>query len=172
MFIYLFFKKLNLNCVLKDVEILKASGRGTNLWMDCMVFSTTGDLWLGKMGAGGRGSGGGGGGGAALGQIGEGFSSESEHDLAMMVSEFLENGSGSADSRCSSDSESGFSDLALLCDKVSVSLYYLFVPLPAFFLFFFFSQVEGEGAGENPLALVIYTIENFILGTNPYPQLS
>lgn len=133
-------KNLNLNCVLKDVEILKASGRGTNLWMDCMVFSTSRDLWLGKMGAGGRSSGGGGGGGgrggAALGQIGEGFSSESEHDLAMMVSEFLENGSGSADSRCSSDSESGFCDLALLCDKVSVSLYYLFASPRLFFLFF------------------------------------
>lgn len=98
-----------------------ASGRGANFWMDCMVFSASGDLWLGKMGAGGHGSGGGGGGGGGtgLGQIGGGFSSESEHDLAMMVSEFLENGSGGADSRCSSDSESGFCDLALLCDKVS-----------------------------------------------------
>lgn len=107
-----------------------------------MVFSTTGDLWLGKMGAGGRGSGGGGGGGggAALGQIGEGFSSESEHDLAMMVSEFLENGSGSTDSRCSSDSESGFSDLALLCDKVSVSLYYYLCLSPPFFFSFFFRR--------------------------------
>ncbi|KAJ0044494.1 uncharacterized protein LOC116117733 [Pistacia vera] len=60
---------------------------------------TTGDLWA-------RG-------------IGGGFSHESEHDLALMVSDFLENGSGGTDSRCSSDSDSGFSDLAHLADKIS-----------------------------------------------------
>ncbi|KAA3481835.1 plant-specific domain family protein [Gossypium australe] len=50
-----------------------------------------------------------------------GFSNESEHDLALMVSDFLENNGGSAgaDSWCSSDSESGFSDLIHLADKIS-----------------------------------------------------
>ncbi|RRT32620.1 hypothetical protein B296_00050739, partial [Ensete ventricosum] len=52
-----------------------------------------------------------------MGQIG-GFSHESEHDLALMVSDFLENGSGSAESRYSSDSDSGFSDLAHLAENV------------------------------------------------------
>ncbi|KAJ9160123.1 hypothetical protein P3X46_025554 [Hevea brasiliensis] len=54
------------------------------------------------------------------GQIGGGFSHESEHDLALMVSDFLENGcSSGADSWCSSDSESGLSDLHHLADKIS-----------------------------------------------------
>ncbi|KAK6227964.1 hypothetical protein SCA6_000304 [Theobroma cacao] len=50
-----------------------------------------------------------------------GLSHESEHDLALMVSDFLENNGGSAggDSWCSSDSESGFSDLLHLSDKIS-----------------------------------------------------
>ncbi|XP_022746649.1 uncharacterized protein LOC111296545 [Durio zibethinus] len=50
-----------------------------------------------------------------------GFSHESEHDLALMVSDFLESNGGSAggDSWCSSDSESGFSDLIHLVDKIS-----------------------------------------------------
>lgn len=47
------------------------------------------------------------------------FSHESEHDLAAMVSDFLENGSSGADSWCSSDSDSGFSDLLHLSDKIS-----------------------------------------------------
>ena len=53
-----------------------------------------------------------------------GFSHESEHDLALMVSDFLENNGVSAggDSWCSSDSESGFSDLINLADKISVSI--------------------------------------------------
>lgn len=47
------------------------------------------------------------------------YSHESEHDLGVMVSDFVENGSGGADS-CwySSDSESAFSDFA---DNISVS---------------------------------------------------
>ncbi|KAH9617160.1 hypothetical protein KSS87_014239 [Heliosperma pusillum] len=51
----------------------------------------------------------------------EGFSGggESEHDLGIMVSDFLENGSGGTDSLCSSDGDSGFSDLHLLADKLS-----------------------------------------------------
>ncbi|WCJ19616.1 hypothetical protein M5689_001900 [Euphorbia peplus] len=54
------------------------------------------------------------------GQIGGGFSLESEHDLGLMVSDFLENGGSSGpDSRCSSDSESGGSDLRCLADKIS-----------------------------------------------------
>ncbi|CAM9004033.1 unnamed protein product [Rhodiola kirilowii] len=52
----------------------------------------------------------------ASGQIG---SLESEHDLAAMVSDFLENGSGGVDSWCSSDSDSGFSDLAHLAETIS-----------------------------------------------------
>lgn len=54
-----------------------------------------------------------------MGQIG-GCSHESEHDLELMVSDFMENGSGSAESRYSSDSDSGFSDLAHLAEKVQV----------------------------------------------------
>ncbi|KAG6497695.1 uncharacterized protein LOC121998125 [Zingiber officinale] len=50
-------------------------------------------------------------------QIG-GYSHENELDLALMVGEFWESGSGSADSRYSSDSDSGFSDLAHLAEKV------------------------------------------------------
>nr|DAD28198.1 TPA_asm: hypothetical protein HUJ06_029666 [Nelumbo nucifera] len=38
-----------------------------------------------------------------------------------MVTDFLENGSSGADSRCSSDSDSGFSDLAHLAERISVS---------------------------------------------------
>ncbi|KAL4188845.1 hypothetical protein AMTRI_Chr08g162490 [Amborella trichopoda] len=48
----------------------------------------------------------------------EGFSHESEHDLALMVSDFLENGSSGADSLCSSDSDSGFVDLPQLAEKI------------------------------------------------------
>ncbi|KAA8539457.1 hypothetical protein F0562_026149 [Nyssa sinensis] len=77
--------------------------------MDCRVCAATGDLWMKLAG---------GGGGQYVGQIG-GFSHESEHDLAVMVSDFLENGSGGADSRYSSDSDSGFCDLAHLADKIS-----------------------------------------------------
>ncbi|KAE8712092.1 ribosomal RNA large subunit methyltransferase N [Hibiscus syriacus] len=50
-----------------------------------------------------------------------GFNNESEHDLALMVSDFLENNGGSAgaDSWCSSDTDSGLSDLISLSDKIS-----------------------------------------------------
>ncbi|KAF9611658.1 hypothetical protein IFM89_034129 [Coptis chinensis] len=54
-------------------------------------------------------------------KIGGGFSHESEHDLALMVSDFLENGSGGADSRYSSDSDhsdNGLSDLAYLAERI------------------------------------------------------
>lgn len=72
--------------------------------MDCGVFSPVEDMWFAIAG----------------GQIG---SHESEHDLAAMVSDFLENGSGGggADSWCSSDTDSGFPDLAYLADKILVS---------------------------------------------------
>ncbi|XP_022990939.1 uncharacterized protein LOC111487679 [Cucurbita maxima] len=73
--------------------------------MDCRVCVAGGDLWVKLSGIGG------------MGQMG-GFSHESEHDLALMVSDFLENGSGGAESRCSSDSDSGVSDLAHLADKI------------------------------------------------------
>ncbi|KAK9683299.1 hypothetical protein RND81_10G130000 [Saponaria officinalis] len=64
-------------------------------------------------------SGGGGDGGRWRGE--NEFSNESERDLGVMVSDFLENGSGGGggDSWCSSDSDSGFSDLQLLADKIS-----------------------------------------------------
>ncbi|XP_071734517.1 uncharacterized protein [Rutidosis leptorrhynchoides] len=81
--------------------------------MDCRVCAATGDPWLM---VGGSGSGGGGGGG----MLGGAFSHESEHDLAAMVSDFLENGSScGGDSRCSSDSDSSFCELAQLADKIS-----------------------------------------------------
>ncbi|XP_043697706.1 uncharacterized protein LOC122648558 [Telopea speciosissima] len=73
--------------------------------MDCSICAAAGDLWVKLAGVG-------------VGQIG-GFSHESEHDLAVMVSDFLENGSGGTDSRYSSDSDSSFSDLAHLAEKIS-----------------------------------------------------
>ncbi|GFY83607.1 cruciferin [Actinidia rufa] len=73
--------------------------------MDCGVYAmaAAGALWA-RMGGG---SGGG------------GFSCESERDLAVMVSDFLEDGSGGTDSRYSSDSDSGFCDLAHLAHNIS-----------------------------------------------------
>ncbi|XP_020593822.1 uncharacterized protein LOC110033970 [Phalaenopsis equestris] len=56
-------------------------------------------------------------GGEFVGQIG-GFSHESEHDLAMMVSDFLEDWSGGAESRYNNDSDSGFPDPKLLAENV------------------------------------------------------
>ncbi|KAG6404448.1 hypothetical protein SASPL_136696 [Salvia splendens] len=51
---------------------------------------------------------------------GGGVSHESEHDLALMVNDFLENGNScGADSRYSSDSDSSLSDLLQLADKIS-----------------------------------------------------
>nr|XP_043633948.1 uncharacterized protein LOC122605133 [Erigeron canadensis] len=80
--------------------------------MDCRVYAATGDPWL-MVGDGGSGGGGGQ-------MLGGAFSHESEHDLAAMVSDFLENGSScGGDSRCSSDSDSGFCELAHLADKIS-----------------------------------------------------
>ncbi|XP_058181751.1 uncharacterized protein LOC131300098 [Rhododendron vialii] len=78
--------------------------------MDCGVCAAAamGDFWV-RMGGGGGGGG--------------GFSHESEHDLAAMVSDFLENNgsSGGTDhSRyCSSDSDSGLCDLAHLARNIS-----------------------------------------------------
>ncbi|KAI4383997.1 hypothetical protein MLD38_009772 [Melastoma candidum] len=48
---------------------------------------------------------------------------ESEHDLAFLVSDFLENGGGSCGAEpswCSSDSDSGFCDLPYLASKISL----------------------------------------------------
>lgn len=56
------------------------------------------------------------------GSVGGGYSHESEPDLAAMVSDFLESSSVGAESRYSSDNDSGFSDLALLADRISVSI--------------------------------------------------
>ncbi|XP_061338350.1 uncharacterized protein LOC133285179 [Gastrolobium bilobum] len=56
----------------------------------------------------------------SVGEIGGGFSHESEHDLALMVSDFLENGSSGAESWCSSDSDSGLSDFAHLAEKIQI----------------------------------------------------
>lgn len=73
--------------------------------MDCRVCVAAGD-WLVR------------GGGGGVGQIGGGFSHESEHDLALMVGDFLENGSVGAESWCSSDSDSALSDIAHLAEKI------------------------------------------------------
>ncbi|KAK7273004.1 hypothetical protein RIF29_14050 [Crotalaria pallida] len=71
--------------------------------MDCRVcVAAGGDLWVSVGGGGG------------------GFSHESEHDLAMMVSDFLENGSSGAESFCSSDSDSGLCDFAHLAEKIQI----------------------------------------------------
>lgn len=48
------------------------------------------------------------------------YSHESEPDLAAMVSDFLENSSAGAESRYSSDTDSGYSDLAFLADRISL----------------------------------------------------
>lgn len=50
-----------------------------------------------------------------------GFSHESEHDLAALVSDFLENGSSGTEKSwfSTSDSESGFSDLHHLAERIS-----------------------------------------------------
>ncbi|KAG8053783.1 hypothetical protein GUJ93_ZPchr0001g30876 [Zizania palustris] len=73
--------------------------------------SPVGELWLRTRGGGGAGG-------------TDGFGShghDSDMDLAMLVSDFLENGgSGGVDSRGSSDSESSLSDLAHLTDKISM----------------------------------------------------
>ncbi|XP_047327619.1 uncharacterized protein LOC124931238 [Impatiens glandulifera] len=72
--------------------------------MNCEVCTTaTGDTWLRIVG----------------GQIG-GYSQDSEHDLSVMVRDFLENGSNSStDSRNNSDGEAGLSDLSHLADSIS-----------------------------------------------------
>lgn len=73
--------------------------------MEVRVCSPVGDIWKRI--------------GGVNGGLSHNFSHESEHDLAAMVSDFLENGSGGAENWCSSDSESGFSDLLHLADKIS-----------------------------------------------------
>ncbi|KAJ6820149.1 uncharacterized protein M6B38_399580 [Iris pallida] len=70
---------------------------------DCRIC----DLWV-------RVAGGGGGGGGGEGKC----SSESEHDLAVMVSDFLENGSGGGEGKYSSDSDSGCADLSHLAERI------------------------------------------------------
>ncbi|XP_072960133.1 uncharacterized protein [Typha angustifolia] len=75
---------------------------------DCRICASVENLWVKRNAGEGR---------EFVGQIG-GFSHESEHDLAMMVSDFLENGSSGNESRYSSDSDSGFPDLGHLAEKV------------------------------------------------------
>lgn len=75
---------------------------------NCRICMSTGDVRMTRLaGEDGR-------------QIG-GCSLDSEHDLAFMVSDFLENWSYGADTRCSSDSDSGYSDLTRFVEKISVS---------------------------------------------------
>ncbi|CAH9113300.1 unnamed protein product [Cuscuta europaea] len=83
--------------------------------MNCGVCASPGDPWLKLAGRGGASGGDVGG----LVQVADGFSHDSENDLAAMVRDFLENGSLGTDSRSSSDSDSSFSDLAHLADKLS-----------------------------------------------------
>ena len=79
--------------------------------MEVKVCSSAGDIWRREIVGGGG-----------------GVSHESEHDLAAMVSDFLENnGSYGADSWCSSDSDSGFCDLHHLADKISVLFSFLYL---------------------------------------------
>ncbi|XP_020577731.1 uncharacterized protein LOC110022914 [Phalaenopsis equestris] len=75
---------------------------------DCRICAASGDL-LARL-AGAEGS-------KFVGQIG-GFSHESEHDLAVMVSDFLENRSAGEESMFSSDSDSGISDPNRFAEKV------------------------------------------------------
>lgn len=77
---------------------------------DCRICAAAGDLLVRVSGGQGQ---------EYAGHIG-GFSHESEHDLAVMVSDFLENGSGDAQSRCSSDSDSGVPDINHLAEKISL----------------------------------------------------
>lgn len=77
---------------------------------DFRIRSAVGDLRIALGGAGGQ----------FVGQMG-GFSHESEHDLALMVRDFMESGSSGAESRCSSDSDSGVLDFVHLADKILVS---------------------------------------------------
>jgi hypothetical protein len=62
--------------------------------------------------------------------VAEGFRShsyDSDMDLAMLVSDFLENGaSAGGDSRASSDSDSALSDLAHLADQITVGFFFGF----------------------------------------------
>ncbi|XP_047961996.1 uncharacterized protein LOC125208426 isoform X2 [Salvia hispanica] len=71
--------------------------------MNCGIYrSSSNELWPKQASGGGA------------------VSHESEHDLALMVNDFLENGNScGADSRYSSDSDSSLSDLLQLADKIS-----------------------------------------------------
>ncbi|KAF3640135.1 putative triosephosphate isomerase, cytosolic-like [Capsicum annuum] len=72
----------------------------------------SGGNWFNRGDGVGAGSGSGSGSGGC-------YSHDSEPDLAAMVSEFLESSSASAESWCSSDNDSGFSDFALLADRIT-----------------------------------------------------
>lgn len=83
--------------------------------MDCGVYATAtgGELSYYRMAAGGGDDG--------------VYSHESEHDLAVMVSDFLENGSGDSHRYNSSDSDSSFSDLPSLADNIKVFFLLVFL---------------------------------------------
>lgn len=71
-----------------------------------------------------------------VGQIAGGFSHESEHDLALMVSDFLESGDSTGpDSWCSSDSDSGFSDLPRLAEKIQVPLHIIIIIITIYYCY-------------------------------------
>ncbi|RAL36984.1 hypothetical protein DM860_003906 [Cuscuta australis] len=83
--------------------------------MDCRVYAAPGEAWLGVAGGGASGGRVGG-----LRRMADGFSYDSENDLAAMVRDFVESGGGAeTDSVCSTDSDSSFCDLAHLADKIS-----------------------------------------------------
>lgn len=102
--------------------------------MDCKVYAAPVDEWL-RVGRGGGASGGRVGG---LRQMADGFSHESENDLAAMVRDFVENGSAGTDSGWSTDSDSSFCELAHLSDKISVSIFLCVVFLYGFLFLQFF----------------------------------
>lgn len=88
-----------------------AAGESKGGGGDCRICLAAGDLWV-RVSGGQRQE--------YAGHVG-GFSHESEHDLAVMVSDFLENGSGGGQSRCSSDSDSGVPDINHLAKEILVS---------------------------------------------------
>lgn len=95
----------------KIIHFLEEGVGVSGCWgMNCGVWAASG-VWANQM-VDGRGGGG-------------VVSYESEHDLAMMVSEFMENGNcGGTDSRYSSDSDSGLPELVQLADKISVIFFF------------------------------------------------
>lgn len=82
--------------------------RNGGLHGDCRICAASGDLLMRLAGVDGS---------NFVGQVG-GFSCDSEHDLAVLVNDFLENGSACAESMYSSDSDSGIPDFSRFAEKV------------------------------------------------------